>query len=81
MVVMIIFLPPSKLLFKSAEEYAGATIFFTSENSLMFSRNCLSNNLLSVTTITESNKGLEIPLLPGIESFQDRFLLIDKLPK
>lgn len=61
-------LPLSKDRFKSTEELAGATIFFTSENSRIFSFSCLSKSLRSVTTITESNKGFAVPLLPGIVS-------------
>ena len=65
MVVMMIFLPVSNAVFSSDDLKAGETIFFTSENSLILSLSCLSSNRLSVTTITESNKGLSTPLLPG----------------
>jgi hypothetical protein len=57
MVVMMIFLPCSSAVFSSADLFAGAMMFLTSENSLMFSRSCLSSRRRSVTTTTESNSG------------------------
>ena len=65
MVVMIIFLPCSKLSLNSFEEYAGAMMFLISEKLAILSRICLSNNRLSVTTITESNKGFSTSVTPG----------------
>ncbi|CRZ46086.1 Uncharacterised protein [Vibrio cholerae] len=68
MVVMMIFLPFSNADFSSDDLNAGATMFFTSENSFILSRNCLSSNRRSVTTMTESNRGISFPLLPGRSS-------------
>ena len=65
-VVMMIFLPFSSADFRSADRSAGATMFLTSEKSLMLSRSCLSYRRRSVTTITLSNSGWSRPLAPGI---------------
>ena len=65
MVVIIIFLPVSKAKRKSALLFACATIFLTSEKSLILSRICLSNILRSVTTITVSKIGLSKARLPA----------------
>ncbi len=64
-VVMMIFLPFSSAAFRSAERIAGATMFFTSEKSLMLSRSCLSSRRRSVTTITLSNSGASSARAPG----------------
>ena len=64
-VAMMIFLPFSSADFRSADRIAGATMFFTSEKSLMLSGNCLSSGRRSVTTITLPNSGTRSAFAPG----------------
>lgn len=45
----------------SSEELVAAMMFFIWEKSRMLSRICLSRTRRSVTTITESKRGLSLP--------------------
>ncbi len=57
MVVTMMRFPASICSRSSDELVAWPTIFFTSVKLWMLSRICLSSNLLSVTTMTESKMG------------------------
>lgn len=53
--------PVSRAVLSSEELVAAAMMFFIWEKSRMLSRICLSRTRRSVTTITESKRGLSLP--------------------